>query len=249
MTSLCTLPKEILSSILLKLPPDVVKNTIPFVNKQFHGQVMKEDFWKEYCLTRYYVSSFSLTKPSNLSWQQQSFELGTSPTWAECNSALRIINKSYTLSYSTPPSPSTSSTTSALFVGVASKPLVAGLFIGRYFKLQVDSLPAGEDVLQLVVGLAQYDILLNPTLENIYGYTNTGGKNGKSYGAGDRIGVLLSPEYMTVSFLKNGELQSTPYVHLNRNTPLYPVVGIMKGGVQVSIPLPPLKAAPLMPLR
>jgi len=84
--------------------------------------------------------------------------------------------------------------------------------------------------LQLIVGVAPKDILSAQNLTwdkgffffflckhifnfslPVYGYTNTGksqnGTCGTSFGVGDRIGVLLNTEFMTVSFLKNDMLQ------------------------------------------
>eukprot|EP00026_Physarum_polycephalum_P015078 Phypoly_transcript_15677.p1 GENE.Phypoly_transcript_15677~~Phypoly_transcript_15677.p1 ORF type:complete len:289 (+),score=44.20 Phypoly_transcript_15677:113-868(+) len=251
MTSLCTLPKEIISSILLKLPPSEITSRATLINKQFHTKVTNENFWKELCQVRYYVPSSGLKKPPNHSWQYHAFELEKSHIWIDSNPSLKITNKSYTLSY--PPSQTQASPSDSFFVGVASKPMVAGPFIGRYFEIVIDSLPAGDDVLQMVVGLAPHNILLNPTQDKVYGYTNTGKSNtgscGQPYTTGDRIGVLLNTEFMTVSFLKNDILQGTPYVYLDKNTPFHPVVGFMKAGAQVTIPLPPLKEPPPMPLR
>ena len=119
MTSLCTLPKEILRytillliispyiqplhhhsllsphpslsltfillpshsllyrSTLLKLPPNDICSQVNFVNQHLHGQVTKEEFWKELCVVRYCgASSALLSKPPAHSWKQYAFQLG-----------------------------------------------------------------------------------------------------------------------------------------------------------------------------
>jgi hypothetical protein len=70
------------------------------------------------------------------------FSAEKSAIWSECSPALRITNKSYTLSY--PPSATTSSTSSTppFLLGAISKPFWAQL-IERYFEIVVDSLPFG----------------------------------------------------------------------------------------------------------
>jgi len=239
---LVDLPQEVLLHVLFSTPPRDLILRASLANKKLHNLQDNVEFWKEYCAFRYPVykgaSLFSSLK-------QHALHLENGVRWDAHHTPLRISNAGYTLEC-------TSQTKTQFNAALGDKYFQQGKFYQKYFEIFVDNLPQSAEVPQIMVGVAPNDVL-SQDISKVCTYLNTGVANGQtrgfsSFGTGDRIGVLLNFEYMTVSFLKNDVLQGTPYVYLSKTFKWHPVVVLMVPGAKVSLVLPPRMTPPQMPL-
>jgi len=261
------LPTEIFFNILRFVPLLDVQTTIPLISHHtcevVHAE--NEDFWKYICEDKFHFQVGS--KPQKQSWRDFSSHLDKSLHWDTerlqssplASSSLTIKNKGYSLE---------SNAEGQLVCALASCPLTPDY---KYFEIIVDEIAetASNADPSIGIGIAtdhsfyfQDDGTPNVSTVAINGYYNTGvvkkigpantisafqGFSGK-YGKGDRIGVVLNFEFMTLTFYINDLMLGTPYVYLPKE-PQYPAVALRGIGTRVSFSMPPKMRPPPMPLR
>jgi len=250
------LPTELFCNVLTYLPVAHVCSVVPLINKRAHdvASSSNESFWKYLCEQKFHFQGHS--KHPKTSWLDFSFSLDRSFFWDRdrIEPFLAVVNKGYSLScYSE----------GQLMCALANSLLLRDR---KYFELYIDDVPdevPSDAQPYICIGVAS-SLRLNVGDSGfpIYGYYNTGNVRKKDsrhhefqpttfakYSRGDRVGVVLNFEYMTVSFYLNDALMGTPYVYLEREDFYYPAVALRGIGTRVSFSMPPKMQAPPMPLR
>jgi len=249
------LPAEIYFNILSFVPLSDIQNVVPLVNKHSHDIANNgnEGFWKYMCEHKYHFQDG--VKPDKQSWNDFASDLDRSLYWDEESLQqqppyLSTKNRGYSLECNTDGQSSWA---------LANRPLTEK---EKYFEIYIDEVSdtAGTAEPSVCVGVTtgcSYYYQPKASVVHIHGYYNTGQIKkqltnfqslGTKFGTGDRVGVLLSFEYMTLSFYVNGIFQGTPYVYLSKEAQ-YPAVSIRGVGTRVSFSMPPKVQPPPMPIR